>query len=180
MYDPCLEGTPNVLPSIVFIHGFGKDREATWTAEGATEPWLKTLLASTFPAARILTFGYDPHIDSNKGVALGYMIEDWAQDLLVSLSSLRNEDGMVSKQFSSMTNILTGTYRMNGPSYLCHMVLGGHVCQAVRYGLGHEDCANATLGLVHDPAGCTVIPPQYFSPRPRHYVHELAKPWPWT
>lgn len=82
--------------SIVFVHGLTGNPEATWTAQGASEPWPKTLLPSTFPTARVLTFGYDADVVKWRGVVSENYIGNHAFHLLTSLSSYREKDGTVS------------------------------------------------------------------------------------
>ncbi|KAK3937091.1 hypothetical protein QBC46DRAFT_344910 [Diplogelasinospora grovesii] len=53
---------------IVFVHGLTGDREITWTARGASEPWPKALLPAELPTARVLTFGYDAYVAGWRGV----------------------------------------------------------------------------------------------------------------
>ncbi|KAJ5249545.1 hypothetical protein N7524_011861 [Penicillium chrysogenum] len=77
---------------IVFVHGLEGDREVTWTAKDATDPWSKTLLPGIFPAARILTFGYDPSVPKDQGVMPEDIVAKHAHDLLESLSSSRKKD----------------------------------------------------------------------------------------
>ena len=83
--------------SIVFVHGLTGNREATWTAHGASDPWPKTLLPSTFPTARVLTFGYDADVVNWRGVVSQNYIGNHAFHLLTSLSSYREKDGTVSR-----------------------------------------------------------------------------------
>ncbi|KAI0476806.1 hypothetical protein F4859DRAFT_514138 [Xylaria cf. heliscus] len=77
---------------IVFIHGLTGDRERTWTAKNASEPWPKTLLASKLPTARILTFGYDAYVAHWRGVVSQSRIADHSGNLLASLADHRETD----------------------------------------------------------------------------------------
>ncbi|KAI0975133.1 hypothetical protein F4678DRAFT_419393 [Xylaria arbuscula] len=47
---------------IVFVHGLTGDREKTWTADTAHDPWVKSFLPTVILTARILSFGYDADI----------------------------------------------------------------------------------------------------------------------
>ncbi|RGP78892.1 heterokaryon incompatibility [Fusarium longipes] len=53
---------PDAIVDICFVHGFTGGRRTAWTAQGQSEPWLKTLLPSHLSRVRILTFGYDPFL----------------------------------------------------------------------------------------------------------------------
>ncbi|KAI3316912.1 hypothetical protein HD806DRAFT_541795 [Xylariaceae sp. AK1471] len=77
---------------IVFVHGLTGDRERTWTAKDASNPWPQTLLPSKLPTARILTFGYDAYVADWRGVVSQNRIENHAYNLLTSLASYREED----------------------------------------------------------------------------------------
>ncbi|KAI2916215.1 hypothetical protein CBS63078_3393 [Aspergillus niger] len=97
---------------IVFIHGLTGDREATWTAEGATEPWPKSLLPSILPTARILTFGYDAFVVDWRRPVSENFIGNHAWNLLTSLSSYRDNDDTNERPVI----------------FVCHS-LGGLVCK---------------------------------------------------
>ncbi|KAE8366417.1 Alpha/Beta hydrolase protein [Aspergillus caelatus] len=77
---------------IVFVHGLTGDRDATWTARDATEPWPKTLLPSILPTARILTFGYDADVADWKGLVSQSRVNNHAWNLLAALSAYREDD----------------------------------------------------------------------------------------
>jgi len=81
--------------SIVFVHGLTGDREKTWTARNASEPWPKTLLPSELPTARVLTFGYDAYVADWRGVVSQNQIGNHAWNLLTSLASYREKDDTV-------------------------------------------------------------------------------------
>ncbi|KAI0456108.1 hypothetical protein F5B21DRAFT_502584 [Xylaria acuta] len=98
---------------IVFIHGLTGDRERTWTAENASEPWPKTLLASKLPTARILTFGYDAYVTDWKSVVSQNRIANHSLNLLTSLAHYRE-----GKEDTNEHPII----------FVCHS-LGGLVCQ---------------------------------------------------
>ncbi|KAL2162945.1 hypothetical protein VTH06DRAFT_6781 [Thermothelomyces fergusii] len=102
---------------IVFVHGLTGDRERTWTARGAHEPWPKTLLPPELPTARILTFGYDANVIDWRGLGPRSRIGDHSWNLLSSLATYRDHDdangrpiifvcngfgGLVCKDFHAM------------------------------------------------------------------------------
>lgn len=84
--------------SIVFIHGLNGNRERTWRAEGASEPWIKSLLPSEIPKARVLAFGYDATVRRGglREVVSQSRVTNHAMNLLTSLVTLRAKDGTVS------------------------------------------------------------------------------------
>lgn len=73
---------------ICFIHGLTGNRESTWTAQGQTAPWPKTLLPPKLETARILTYGYDADI-MRKSVAGANRLIDHATNLLTDLTTDR-------------------------------------------------------------------------------------------
>ncbi|CAI4218829.1 unnamed protein product [Parascedosporium putredinis] len=85
--------TPNdAVVDIVFIHGLTGDRERTWTAHDADEPWPKTLLPSQLPKARTLTYGYDAYVTNWTGVVAQSRVHNHAWGLLTSLATYREQD----------------------------------------------------------------------------------------
>lgn len=97
---------------IIFIHGLTGDRDATWTASDATDPWPKTLLPPIIPTARILTFGYDANVADWKGVVSQSRIANHAGNLLTALSTYRENDDTNERPII----------------FVCHS-LGGLVCE---------------------------------------------------
>lgn len=91
--------------SIVFIHGLTGDREATWTARGATEPWPQTLLPSILPTARVLAFGYDACVVDWRGLVSQNFIGNHAWNLLTSLALYRDGDDTVGYPAPRSNNI---------------------------------------------------------------------------
>jgi hypothetical protein len=83
-----LHDCPDATVDICFVHGLTGDRERTWTAEGQSEPWIKTLLPPRLNTARILTYGYDPYV-VRKSVASSNRLIDHAANLLNDLTTDR-------------------------------------------------------------------------------------------
>lgn len=104
--------------SIIFIHGLTGDRDATWTARDATDPWPKALLPHIIPTARILTFGYDANVADWKGMVSQNRIANHATNLLAALSTYRENDGTVGRPIPQMPHH-TDPHRMNDQSYSC-------------------------------------------------------------
>ncbi|CAH0037519.1 unnamed protein product [Clonostachys solani] len=103
-------GTSDV--DVVFIHGLDGNREKTWTAKGADEPWPKTLLPLELPSARILTFGYDAYAAKWEKGGSQNRIRDHAWNLLTALASCRESDDTQRRPII----------------FVCHS-LGGLVCK---------------------------------------------------
>ncbi|KAL2168856.1 hypothetical protein VTG60DRAFT_6758 [Thermothelomyces hinnuleus] len=87
-----LHNPEHATVDIVFVHGLTGDREKTWTARGALEPWPKTLLPSELPTARVLTFGYDAYVTDWRGVVSQSRIGNHSWNLLTSLATYRDKD----------------------------------------------------------------------------------------
>ncbi|KAK3896550.1 P-loop containing nucleoside triphosphate hydrolase protein, partial [Staphylotrichum tortipilum] len=107
-----LYSAANATVDIVFIHGLTGDRERTWTARNASEPWPKTLLPAELPTARVLTFGYDAYVTDWKGMVSQSRIGDHASNLLTSLASYRDRDNTNERPII----------------FVCHS-MGGLVCE---------------------------------------------------
>lgn len=81
--------------SIVFVHGLTGDREKTWTAAGAVDPWPKGLLPKEIPHSRILTFGYDAYVSDWRGMVSKNRVGDHSKNLLAALATYREKDDTV-------------------------------------------------------------------------------------
>ncbi|KAI5456651.1 hypothetical protein BGZ63DRAFT_395954 [Mariannaea sp. PMI_226] len=68
--DVVSEGCDPVI-DVVAIHGLNGHREKTWTAKTPAGQvyWLRDLLASDLPKARILSWGYDANVYSSSGLS---------------------------------------------------------------------------------------------------------------
>jgi hypothetical protein len=105
-------------PSLIFVHGLTGDREKTWTAKDATEPWPKTLLPSKVPTARILTFGYDAYVSNWRGMVSKNRVGNHAMNLLAGIASYREEDDTVCLYDSFYREgSQTHSRRTTAPSY---------------------------------------------------------------
>ncbi|RAL00742.1 esterase/lipase family protein [Aspergillus ibericus CBS 121593] len=76
---------------IVFVHGLGGSREATWTVNNVC--WPQALLPQDLPKSRILTFGYDSRVVSFTAALSQNGIIGNAEDLCAQLSRYRTESG---------------------------------------------------------------------------------------
>ncbi|KAK3292166.1 uncharacterized protein B0H64DRAFT_364874 [Chaetomium fimeti] len=107
-----LHSAAHATVDIVFVHGLTGDREKTWTAHAAPEPWPKALLPSELPTARVLTFGYDAYVADWRGVVSQNRIGNHAWNLLTSLATYRENDDTNERPVV----------------FVCHS-LGGLVCE---------------------------------------------------
>jgi pimeloyl-ACP methyl ester carboxylesterase len=105
------------------------DREKTWTADNATEPWPKALLAIDITNARIITYGYDADIAHWMKPAGQNTVREHAQNLVNDLCGLR------ARTKTSKQPVL----------FVAHS-LGGLVCQdALLLCVNPNDEAQGTL-----------------------------------
>lgn len=87
--EKVLHDCPDAAVDICFIHGLTGGRETTWTAEGQSEPWPKTLIPSELCRARILTYGYDAYVIRGSVASTNRLI-DHATNLLHDLTRNRS------------------------------------------------------------------------------------------
>ena len=121
-----LHDCPNATVDICFIHGLTGDRESTWTADGQSTPWPKTLLPPKLNKARILTYGYDAYI-VRKGVAGSNRLIDHAANLLHDLTTDRSSSNASSRPLIFVAHSLGGLVckkaillsRNNPEAHLC-------------------------------------------------------------
>lgn len=78
---------PDATVDICFVHGLTGNRESTWTAQGQSLPWPKTLLPSNLRKARLLTYGYDAYVVRKSAVSSNRLI-DHASNLLNDLCNV--------------------------------------------------------------------------------------------
>lgn len=92
-----------VRVSLVFIHGLTGDRERTWKY-GDAEPWPATLLPTTLPEARVLTFGYDAYVTDVGGVVSKNRVSHHAMNLVAALATYRASNDTVREPSQYMTS----------------------------------------------------------------------------
>ncbi|KAJ5225216.1 hypothetical protein N7468_006441 [Penicillium chermesinum] len=92
---------------ICFIHGLTGDRENTWTADGQSAPWPRTLLPPKLTTARIMTYGYDAYV-VRKSVAGTERLIDHATNLVHDLTAERAEHNASSRPLIFVTHSLGG------------------------------------------------------------------------
>jgi len=102
LYD-CSEATIDIC----FVHGLTGNRDSTWTADGQSTPWPKTLLPPKLSKARILTYGYDAYI-VRKSVASSNRLIDHATNLLNDLTTDRACCNASSRPLIFVTHSLGG------------------------------------------------------------------------
>lgn len=99
----CLDATVDIC----FVHGLTGDRESTWTADGQSAPWLKTLLPLRLSRARILTYGYDAYV-VRMSVASANRLNDHAMNLLTKLTTDRQLNNASSRPLIFVAHSLGG------------------------------------------------------------------------
>ncbi|KAF7164512.1 hypothetical protein CNMCM6106_001030 [Aspergillus hiratsukae] len=102
-----LHDCPDATVDICFVHGLTGDRTTTWTAQGQSDPWPKTLLPSKLSTARILTYGYDAYV-VRKSVAGSNRLIDHATNLLNDLTTDRDLHNAASRPIIFVTHSLGG------------------------------------------------------------------------
>ena len=102
LYD-CSKATIDIC----FVHGLTGNRDSTWTADGQSTPWPKTLLPPKLSKARILTYGYDAYI-VRKSVASSNRLIDHATNLLNDLTTDRACCNASSRPLIFVTHSLGG------------------------------------------------------------------------
>jgi len=81
--------------SLVAVHGIKGHPYNTWTHPNG-EKWLEDYLPKDLPNTRIMTFGYNSQIfTSSKG-----HVNDFAEQLLQHLTSIRRSTGNLVRQFT--------------------------------------------------------------------------------
>ncbi|KAF2011165.1 hypothetical protein BU24DRAFT_454648 [Aaosphaeria arxii CBS 175.79] len=100
------------IVDIVFVHGLTGDREKTWKAKNATEPWPQSLLPLKLPNVRVLTFGYDAYPADWRGMVSKNRIGNHAMNLLAAVATYREDDDTDERPII----------------FVCHS-LGGLVCE---------------------------------------------------
>jgi hypothetical protein len=121
-----LRDCPDATVDICFVHGLTGDRESTWTADGQSAPWPKTLLPPRLSRARILTYGYDAYI-VRKRVAGSNRLIDYAANLLHDLTTDRSSSNASSRPLIFVAHSLGGLVckkaillsRNNPEAHLC-------------------------------------------------------------
>ncbi|KAI1035295.1 hypothetical protein LB504_005971 [Fusarium proliferatum] len=117
-----LHDDPSADADICFVHGLMGDRVGTWTAEGESEPWPKTLLPQQLGKVRILTYGYDRDVLSNSLRT----VESLANNFLIDLTMERITSNVSSRPLILVAHSLGGLIckeavllsRDNAKSYL--------------------------------------------------------------
>ncbi|KAB8077500.1 hypothetical protein BDV29DRAFT_56132 [Aspergillus leporis] len=102
-----LHDCANATVDICFIHGLTGDRITTWTAQGQSDPWPKTLLPSQLTTARILTYGYDAYVVRGS-VAGSNRLIDHATNLLNDLTTDRDLHDAASRPIIFIAHSLGG------------------------------------------------------------------------
>jgi protein SERAC1 len=102
-----LHDCPDATVDICFVHGLTGGRDSTWTADGQSIPWPKTLLPPRLDKARILTYGYDAFI-VRRTVAPSARLIDHAKNLLSDLTTDRDGCNASSRPLIFVAHSLGG------------------------------------------------------------------------
>lgn len=104
-----LHGGQEPIVDIVAVHGLNGHREETWTDENKIL-WLRDLLPSKLPNARIWTWGYDSrtHIKSYQEHLTTKKLYDHGRELFYDLDSERREDGTQQRPIIFIAHSLGG------------------------------------------------------------------------
>ncbi len=103
VWHECADATVDVC----FVHGLAGNRDSTWTADGQSSPWPKTMLPLRLPKARILTFGYDAY-PLQKSAVSSNRLRDHAENLLKDLTNDRRFNRISSHPIIFVTHDLGG------------------------------------------------------------------------
>ncbi|RKL51181.1 hypothetical protein BFJ72_g634 [Fusarium proliferatum] len=103
-----LHDDPSAVADICFVHGLMGDRVGTWTAEGESEPWPKTLLPALLGKVRILTYGYNGDALSNSPRTGQSPADRAANNLLIDLTMERIAGNASSRPLILVAHSLGG------------------------------------------------------------------------
>ncbi|KAI1044093.1 hypothetical protein LB505_010534 [Fusarium chuoi] len=103
-----LHDDPSAVADICFVHGLMGDRVGTWTAEGESEPWPKTLLPALLGKVRILTYGYNGDALSNSPRTGQSPADRAANNLLIDLTMERIAGNASSRPLILIAHSLGG------------------------------------------------------------------------
>ncbi|KAJ5501025.1 hypothetical protein N7527_012146 [Penicillium freii] len=102
-----LHDCPDAKFDICFVHGLTGNRESTWTAQGHSMPWPKTLLPPNLRQTRIITYGYDAYV-TQKSVASSNRLIDHATNLLNDLTDDRDSGNASDRPLIFVAHSLGG------------------------------------------------------------------------
>jgi protein SERAC1 len=100
-----LHDCPDAIVDICFVHGLSGNRHSTWTADGESAPWPKTLLLPELSKARILTYGYNAYVVGGAG---SNQLVDHAKNLLNDLAADRARQNASSRALIFVAHSLGG------------------------------------------------------------------------
>ncbi|KAI1108433.1 hypothetical protein F5Y14DRAFT_459556 [Nemania sp. NC0429] len=85
------------LVDIIYIPDIVADRSEAWNLTVPEFSWLRALLPTEVPAARILAFGYNPTVGSMSEIISMGSVRRYALSLLEAVAQLREQDANRSK-----------------------------------------------------------------------------------
>lgn len=110
------------------VHGLGGHREKTWTVDSIN--WLRDLLPSDIPNARILSWGYDANTHSTSPISAQYLYDH--ATTLVSDLCLERRLTKVLGHTSNVCLLLKNNTDWDTPHNFRRSQLGGDSCQKRR------------------------------------------------
>ncbi|KAF5568710.1 hypothetical protein FPHYL_2663 [Fusarium phyllophilum] len=147
-----LHDDPSAVADICFVHGLTGDRVETWTAEGESEPWPKSLLPPQLGKVRVLTYGYN-----------------WFSDL----SRTEENHRAANKLLIDLTTERLACNTSSRPLILVAHDLGSQICKEAVV-LSRDNANSHLQGVYMSLKGIMFIGPPYQKPLSLDWAGTLA------